>query len=112
MFTIHGDPLTTQHTPAGPDPDPETSEGTLRDWVRRWEIDGYGYWAVARARTEGIIGFGGVERQTVRDRDVLNLYYRPTPGVWRQGYATALAQTAVGLAQAYLPPYRLPASSA
>jgi ribosomal-protein-alanine N-acetyltransferase len=103
MFAVHGDPLTNQHNPAGPDPNPETSEGTLRDWLRRWEIDGYGYWAVARVGTEGIIGFGGVERQTLRDRDVLNLYYRLTSGVWRQGYATELTQTAVGLAQAYLP---------
>jgi len=123
MFAVHGDPLTNQHNPAGPDPDPETSEATLRNWLRRWEIDGYGYWAVARAGTEdvhrrhavrpsravaragteGIIGFGGVERQTLRDRDVLNLYYRLTSGVWHQGYATELAQTAVGLAQAYLP---------
>lgn len=68
--------------------------------MRRWEIDGYGYWTVACAATEGIIGFGGVERQTLRDRDVLNLYYRFTPGVRRQGYATELAQTAVGFAQA------------
>lgn len=66
MFAVHGDPLTNQHNPAGPDPNPETSAGTLRDWLRRWEIDGYGYWAVARVGTEGIIGFGGVERQTLR----------------------------------------------
>jgi len=103
MFAIHGDPLTNRHNPAGPDPDPQTSAATLRDWVRRWEINGYGYWAVARAGTEGIIGFGGVERQTWRDRDVLNLYYRLTPDVWGQGYATEVAQTAVGLAQVYLP---------
>ncbi len=103
MFVIHGDPLTNQHNPAGPDLDPETSEAMLRDWLRRWEIDGYGYWAVARAGTEGIIGFGGVMPQTLRDRDVLNLYYRLTPGVWGQGYATELAQTVVGLTQAYLP---------
>ena len=48
MFEIHGDPLTNRHNPAGPDPDLETSAATLRDWVRRWESDGYGYWAVAR----------------------------------------------------------------
>jgi len=103
MFAVHGDPLTNRHNPAGPDPDLATSEATLRGWLRRWEDDGYGYWAVGRVGTEVIIGFGGVRRLTWRDRDVLNLYYRLTPDVWGQGYATEVARTAVGLAQAYLP---------
>lgn len=34
---------------------------------------------------------------------MLNLYYRLTPGVWGQGYATELARTAVILARTYLP---------
>lgn len=70
--------------------------------VSFWETFGFGIWAVTLAQEEKVIGFGGVEHRLWRDRDVLNLYYRLTPGAWGQGYATELAQTAVNLARTYL----------
>ncbi len=103
MFAVHGDPATNRHNPAGPDLNLATSAATLRGWLRDWEANGYGYWAITRTDAEGVIGFGGVKRLAWRDRDVLNLYYRLTPSVWGQGYAAEVARTAVGLAQAYLP---------
>jgi RimJ/RimL family protein N-acetyltransferase len=47
-----------------------------------------------------------VRRILWQDQTVLNLYYKLQPVIWRHGYATELAHTAISLAQAYLP--RLP----
>lgn len=103
MFRVHGDPETNQYNPAGPDPDLAASEAKLHVWLQQWHEDGYGYWAVAVPPATTVMGFGGVRRITWRNREVLNLYYRLLPAVWGCGYATELAQTAVHLAQAYLP---------
>jgi len=106
MFAVHGDPATNRYNPAGPDPDRAASEETLRCWLRQWEDDGYGYWAVTPLEGGTVLGFGGIMRLTWRDRDVLNLYYRLTPDAWGRGYATEVARTAVRLARSYVP--RLP----
>jgi len=103
MFAVHGDPETYRYSPATPHPDLATSEEMLRACLHDWETSGFGYWAAILTQEEKIIGFGGVDHRVWRDRDVLNLYYRFTPRVWGQGYATELARTAVTLARTYLP---------
>lgn len=95
--------MATQPPIYSPDPDLATSEEALRSWCQHWEEYGFGYWAVTLPQSENIIGFGGVEYRVWRDRDVLNLYYRFTPGAWGHGYATELARIAVTLAQKHLP---------
>jgi ribosomal-protein-alanine N-acetyltransferase len=103
MFAVHGDPVTNQYNPYGPDPDLATSEETLREWLQGWDREGYGYWAITLLQSEAILGFGGVRHMVWRDKDVLNLYYRFTPASWGQGYASEMASTAVALARKYIP---------
>lgn len=103
MFQVHGDPATYSYSPAARHSDLATSEAMLRGCLGHWNTYGFGYWAVTVGQQQIVIGFGGVESRHWRERDVLNLYYRFTPSVWGQGYATELAQRAVNLAREHLP---------
>lgn len=99
---IHLDPRTNLHNPSSPSP--EKSETLIRDFLAHWDREGFGYWAVAeRAHPETVIGFTGLQRAAVNDRDILNLYYRYDPAVWGRGYAKEGAVEAVRRGRELLP---------
>ena len=103
FFQLDGNPAANRFNPDGPAPDLAASEARLNEWLRQWQIDGYGYWALAVPPDSAVVGFGGVRRINWRDRTVLNLYYKLQPAIWRHGCATELARIAISLAQTYLP---------
>src|SRR5262249_36699820 len=90
FFQLDGNPAANRFNPDGPAPDLAASEARLNEWLRQWQIDGYGYWALAVPPDSAVVGFGGVRRINWRDRTVLNLYYKLQPAIWRHGCATEL----------------------
>ncbi len=96
-FTIHGDPATNVHNPAGSMLDPRAAAPILESWQGHWRESGYGYWVVRDPADGQVLGFGGV-RPPLPDEDFLNLYYRFRPTAWGQGYATELGRAALALA--------------
>jgi ribosomal-protein-alanine N-acetyltransferase len=103
FFQIDGDPEANRFNPDGPAPDLAANKARLREWLQQWQEDGFGYWALAVPPDSAVLGFGGVRRIIWQDQVVLNLYYKLQPAIWRHGYATELARTAISLAQIYLP---------
>ncbi|HEY7093601.1 MAG TPA: GNAT family N-acetyltransferase [Ktedonobacterales bacterium] len=103
FFQIDGNPATNRFNPAGPAPDLAASAARLDEWLRQWQEDGFGYWALAVPPDSVVMGFGGVRRIIWRDQTVLNLYYKLQPAIWRHGYGAELARTTVSLAQTHLP---------
>lgn len=99
---IHADPRANLHNPLTPTT--ESAAKSLQDFMDHWDREGFGYWAVAeRQSPDTIIGFTGLQRARVDDRDILNLYYRYDPAVWGRGYAKEGALEAVRRGRELLP---------
>lgn len=121
LMAIMGDPVTNEHNPAGSLRDRDKGRDKLAGWIADWRDRGIGYWAVEQSaddteRSPGstekspggtekstVIGFGGVHYIPAGSGEVLNLYYRFTPAVWGNGYASGIARAARDLAAAHDP---------
>jgi RimJ/RimL family protein N-acetyltransferase len=97
VISIHADPRTNPHNPAGPVRSAAAAEGLLSGGIDDWQRSGIGYWTITGQNSE-ILGFGGARVLEVADRELLNLYYRLAPAVWGQGIATVVARRAVSWA--------------
>ena len=107
-MAILGDPAANEHNPAGRLQDRETGRGKLAGWIADWRDRGIGYWAVEQSAEDAdkstVIGFGGVHYLSAGSGgEVFNLYYRFTPAVWGNGYASKVARAAFDLAAEHDP---------
>jgi RimJ/RimL family protein N-acetyltransferase len=99
VFAIHSDPETNRFNPAGPMATRKQAEASLQGFLTHWREEGFGYWAVEGLAEPGyVIGFGGMVRKTLPDRQTLNLYFRFRPQAWGKGYASELTAAALDLA--------------
>ncbi|MHC8319829.1 GNAT family N-acetyltransferase [Pseudomonas sp. GB2N2] len=96
LFAIYGDPATNQFNPAGPLTAIEQAEALLRDWLRHWQVHGFGWWALSTLTAPNdVIGFGGIALHKYGDVERLNVGYRFAVSAWGQGYATELGRAAL-----------------
>lgn len=101
---IHMDPNTNRFHPNPESITAKSSADRFDAFCAHWTRHGFGVWAVARRHEPNtVVGFTGLTHRTVHGRSALNLYYRYTPAVWGNGYATEGALQAVSLGQSLLP---------
>lgn len=97
---LHGDPVTNEHNPYGADPDLARTAERLDEWVRHWEVYGFGYELIELGGGGGTatIGICGVRRDVWQGLHVLNLYWRLLPEFWGRGFATPAGQRGLEIA--------------
>jgi RimJ/RimL family protein N-acetyltransferase len=98
---IQGDPATNAFNPSGPAGAGKAAT-MLAAWIADWDRDGIGYWMVAPACGEPVIGVAGVRRDEDVDADhvTYNLYYRFRPAAWGNGFAREAGAAAIEAAAA------------
>ncbi|UDF35261.1 UNVERIFIED_ORG: GNAT family N-acetyltransferase [Shinella sp. XGS7] len=99
VYALHTDPVCNRFSPAGPLSSREAAVELLQGWQAHWQSQGFGYWAIAlREQPEELIGLGGIMHRPIAGQPGLYLYFRFQPQHWGQGYASEMAQAALGLA--------------
>ncbi|MCF6378696.1 GNAT family N-acetyltransferase [Nocardioides KLBMP 9356] len=109
LFTIHHDPASWRHFPAGRVTDPAAGTTMVGASRRRFDRDGLAYWSVRDAEDGPVIGRGGCAlpdeaiEADVTGRGWWNLYYRLDQRVLGRGYATEMGQAAIRAAREVSP---------
>nr|WP_245573990.1 GNAT family N-acetyltransferase [Amycolatopsis nigrescens] len=101
VIEIQTDPRTNRFNPDPPSV--AESEQKFDQWLTHWGEYGYGYLAAVEAGTGELLGVGGVANRRFGDEEVLNLYYRFSPGAWGKGYASEMAAAVVAWAEREVP---------
>ncbi|QPF76749.1 GNAT family N-acetyltransferase [Roseateles sp. DAIF2] len=99
IYELHADPVTNRFSPGGLLGSRAAAETLLQGWLAHWQVQGFGYWAIAlREQPDELIGLGGIMSRPVAGQPGLYLYFRFRPQHWGQGYASEMAQAALALA--------------
>ncbi|MDQ6637553.1 MAG: GNAT family N-acetyltransferase [Candidatus Dormibacteraeota bacterium] len=107
FFAIHSDPATNRYNPAGPLRSPDRARQLIARDIELWDRHGFNYWAVSAKVEPAVIGFGGIGLMSWREREILNVYYRFSPSVWGNGYASEVVRTAIDFRHGWLPDFPL-----
>ena len=96
FYEINADPETNLFNPAGAMTF-ETAENVFTEMTAHWDLKGFGSWSIREIeKPDLIIGFGGLADRYYGTEPKLNLGYRFDKKYWGKGYATELAQNAIG----------------
>ncbi|MDM4766245.1 GNAT family N-acetyltransferase [Pelomonas sp. SE-A7] len=99
LHEIQSDPVSNRFHPGGLLETQDQAAELLQAWQAHWQVQGFGYWAIALLERPGeLLGFGGLMNKPVAGRQALSLYFRFRPQAWGQGYAAEMAQAALRLA--------------
>jgi RimJ/RimL family protein N-acetyltransferase len=95
---LNGDPQTLVYFPATLDR--EASDALIATIEARFELQGYGLWALEVAATGEFIGFTGLNPlvDAVPGAGGMEIGWRLARQAWHHGYATEAARAAVGVA--------------
>ncbi|XAS76739.1 GNAT family N-acetyltransferase [Dermatophilaceae bacterium Sec6.4] len=97
----HTDPSGYELTYEPPFPDLTTASQHLHAWVRRWEIQGIGYWIAEQNGRP--VGIGGVDELQHEGTRYLNLSYRLDPTVRGSGLGREMTRAATSFAAEWWP---------
>ncbi|WP_020667745.1 GNAT family N-acetyltransferase [Amycolatopsis nigrescens] len=103
IFTVHSDPLACAHNPSDSLATRVEAENLYRRWDEHWRNFGFGYWVIRRHAAEPQLGFCGLKFMRLRQRRILNLFYRIAPPRWGEGIAGEAATEVVRWATTRFP---------
>jgi ribosomal-protein-alanine N-acetyltransferase len=103
IHSIHADDRACLHNPGDRLFSRAEAADLYHRWDEHWRRHGFGYRVIRPRRGRTVLGFCGVKIMRLRDRKVLNLFYRLDPTAWGDGVATEAARAVVARATAELP---------
>ena len=103
IFEIHGDPRACLHNPSDRLTQREGAGELYQRWNEQWQRYGYGYWVVRRLGSAMQLGFCGIKPVELNGMKILNLFYRFTPSVWGQAFASEAATAVAAWASRAVP---------
>jgi [ribosomal protein S5]-alanine N-acetyltransferase len=95
ILGIHRDPRACAHNRSDALTTRADAEDLFRRWDEHWQSFGFGYWVVRRQESPSLVGFCGVKFMLLRDRRILNLFYRLAPASWGDGVGSEAAAAVV-----------------
>lgn len=87
LFDIHSDLIATQFTPLTRHLTIEDTNQMIRNWMRYWDENHYGYFIFIDRCNGKVLGSGGAMKKAYFDDTFLNIYYRIRPSYTGKGLA-------------------------